>query len=46
MNEDLENEILVSRFVDGEMAPGEEDAFLAYCEADPAKYRDVALAFV
>lgn len=46
MNEDLENEILVSRFVDGEMAPGEEDAFLAYCEAEPAKYRDVALAFI
>ena len=46
MSEDLGNEILVHRFVDGEMSPTEEDAFLAECEADPVSYRLLAIALI
>lgn len=46
MSEDLGNEILVHRFIDGEMSPTEEDAFLAECEADPSSYRLLALALI
>src|SRR6056297_3285524 len=34
------------RFVDGELNPEQESAFLASCEAEPDRYRELALALV
>ncbi len=46
MNEERIIQKQLVRFVDGELELDEENLLLAECEADPSRYRDLALAFV
>ena len=45
-NENKELQRQLALFVDGELTAEAENLFLAQCEADPGRYRDVALALV
>lgn len=46
MQESEIEELQRERFVDGELSPQQEDDFLAACEAQPERYRSLALSFV
>jgi hypothetical protein len=46
MNEERSLQRQLARFVDGELELDAENLLLAECEADPSRYRDLALAFV
>jgi len=46
MQESEIEELQRERFVDGELTPQQEDDFLAACEAQPERYRLLALSFV